>query len=215
MLTIAVNKEKWDKKYRKILSRAAYARRLAVIEGAKKVMQIAYATAPVDTGRFKKNMAQAANAAGVGPLHVIPTKTSRYAETYLERLVSELAYWTRMDEQYQRENRTTYKYYSKILRSKKRAQRELDRFQSVNDAVVIGGLWGNKAPSVRYKSYTGTGRIRQTRTNTLIVVRNTEAHATFVERRTKVMANALKVGAGGMIVRMSKKKYLAALTDGT
>ena len=215
MIKVAVNKEKWDQKYRAILSKRVYARRLATIAAARAVVQHAYAHAPVDTGRFKKNLAQAANAAGVGPFPVIRTKRSRYAEKYLDRLVEEVSYWTKLDEQYQRENRTSYKYYAKILKRRAKAELELKRFEQTNDAVVIGGLWGNKTPTVRYKNYTGQGRIRQTRDQTLVTIHNTEAHANFVERRTKVMWNAIRAAkaGGGAIKKLSKKGVIAALAQ--
>ncbi|MBX3380870.1 MAG: hypothetical protein KF805_12320 [Phycisphaeraceae bacterium] len=215
MFTIKIDKSRWEARYRRILSRRVYARRAAVIEAAKLVVRRAYATAPTDTGRFKKNLAEAANAAGVGPLPVIATKRSRYAEIYLSRLTESVAYWKFMDDRYQRENRTREPFYRKILRKRARAERELARFEQTNDAIVIGGLRGSKDPSVRYKLYRGSGRIVQTRNTTVVQVHNTEAHASFVERRSKVMRNAISaVKAGGAgIARLTKKKYLEVLGE--
>lgn len=212
MITIKVDKSKWEARYRRILGRRAYARRQAVIEAAKLVARRAYATAPVDTGRFKKNLAEAANDAGIGPLPVNRTQKSRYAEIYLGRLMESVSYWTMMDERYQRERRTSQPFYRKILRRRARAELELQRFQGTNDAIVVGGLYGQKDPSVRYRSYKGRGRIRQTADATFVELHNTEAHATFVERRTSVMRKAISA-AKGSVRNLTRKKYADLLSS--
>ncbi|MBS0186697.1 MAG: hypothetical protein JSS51_01425 [Planctomycetes bacterium] len=219
MFTVKIDRTQWDARLRRIKTRRALARREVVIEAAKLVARRAYAAAPVDTGRFRKNLAEAANAAGVGPIPVSTTKRSRYAEIYLGRLVEAVSYWTMRDEQYQRENRTNQPFYRKILRKRARAELELRRVEQTNDAIVVGGLYGQKDPTVRYKHYTGTGRIYDTSTATVVEIHNTEAHATFVESRAKVMRNAISAikagGSGAVITRFTKKRFLKVLGERT
>jgi hypothetical protein len=214
MITLNTDKSRWDARYQRILSRRVYARRVATIENARSVCRIAYNNAPVDTGRFKKNLAEAANRAGVGPLVPIKTKRSKFADRLVPRLAEEAAYWTLRDNQYQAAGRTDEPYYRKILKNRNRAELELRRFEQTEDAIVINAFGGRRA-SVRYKVYIGRGRIRQTQTRTIVEVHNTEAHASIVEKRHKVMASAIaavKSGGGG-IVKLSKRRYLEALGE--
>jgi hypothetical protein len=206
VIAVRVDKSKWEARYRRILSRRAYTQRVATLEAATLVARRAFATAPVDTGRFRKNLAEAANDAGVGPLPVNRTGRSRFAAVYLQRLLESVSYWTMMDERYQRERRTGQPFYAKILRKRERAELELRRFETTNDAIVIGGLYGQKDPTVRYKHYRGRGRVRQTKTRTIVELRNTEAHASIVERRTGVMRNAISA-ARGSVRQMTARKY--------
>ncbi|MBX3389278.1 MAG: hypothetical protein KF691_07450 [Phycisphaeraceae bacterium] len=213
MFTISIDKSKWEARYRRILSRRAFARREVAIAAAQLVARRAFATAPTDTGRFKRNLGEAANAAGLGPFLLTPTKRSRYAATYLARLMDSVSFWRHMDERYQSERRTSQPFYRKILRNRARAELELQRFQQTNDAIVIGGLYGQKDPSVRYKIYRGRGKIHQTRNTTIVEIHNTEAHASFVEARTKTMKNAISAVKASGVARISKQRFLKALGE--
>lgn len=222
-MNVTIDKSKWDARYRRILSRRAYARREATIVSGKAIVRLAFDTAPEDTLRFKKNLAQASNRAGVGPLPVPPTRQSKYHELYLKRLMARLEDAIRWDEKYQREDRIDQPYYRKILRRRARAELELRRFQQTQDAIVIGagnihrgGFWGENKATVRYKNYTGRGRIRQTRDQTVIEIHNTEAHASIVEARHKTMRNAINAvrASGGQVMRLTKKKYLQVIGEG-
>ncbi len=221
-MSVTIDKSKWDARYRRILSRRAYARREATIVAGKAIVRIAYDQAPEDTLRFKKNLAQASNRAGVGPLPVPRTRQSRYYDLYLKRLNARLADAIKWDEKYQRENRTGQPYYRKVLRRRNRAELELRRFEQTQDAIVIGagnihrgGFWGENKATVRYKNYTGRGRIRQTRDQTIIEIHNTEAHASIVESKHRTMKNAINAvrAAGGSVMRLTKKRFLQVMGE--
>lgn len=213
-MTVTVDKSRWDARYRRILSRQAYARRAVTIENARAVCRMAYDFAPVDTGRFKKNLAEAANRAGVGPLVPLRTKRSRFADRLVPRLAEEAAYWTMRDMQYQAAGRTDEPYYRKVLRNRNRAELELRRFEQTEDAIVINAFGGRRA-SVRYKVYIGRGRVRQTRTHTIVEIHNTEAHASMVEKRHKVMARAIAAvrSGGGAVGKVSKRRFLQIIGE--
>lgn len=210
MITVKVDKSRWEARYKRVLSRRAFARRQIVIESARLVARRAFVTAPTDTHRFQKNLAQAANDAGVGPLPVPATNRSKFADRYLPILQSELNYWDMRRQQYEREGRTEQRYYQKIMKKLAKAQLELTRFEQTEDAVVFNAFGGKRAPSVRYKNYTGRGWIKQTRNQTIVTLHNTEAHASIVEARHRTMRNAISAvrAGGGAITRLSKKRYL-------
>ena len=215
MIGVKVDKSRWERRYRKILGRSAYARRVHTIDAAKLVVRRALATAPRDTQRFVRNLAQAANAAGLGPFPVATTRRTRYYEDYLRRLNSTIETWTWWDQKYQQEGRTGEPYYRKILKRRAQAELELRRFEQTQDAVVIFAKGRNARPTVRWKQYTGRGRIHQTRTQTIVVIHNTEAHASIVEARKKVMRNAISAvkASGGAVAHMSKGKFLKAIGE--
>lgn len=118
-------------------------------------------------------------------------------------------------QQYEREDRAHQRYYQKILKNLARAQLQLTRFEQTEDAIVLNAFGGKRAPSVRYKNYTGEGWITQAGATTIVTLHNTEAHASIVESRHKTMRNALSAvrAGGGVIGRISKKRYLR-LVDG-
>lgn len=181
---------------------------------------------PVDTHRFKRAYQMAGNDLGVGPFMVDSVQKGRY-DANLKRLQNQVARYEYYKERAERAGRTMYKGVKKTgidqgyvltLQRLRRARMELAKFeQGGPGSIVIGGRKSGKfgvLATVRTKVYGGSGQWIISGDTTIARVHNKEAHASLVQRNTRVVSNALwKTGRYG--TRRVQQKYVKEVAAGT
>jgi hypothetical protein len=148
-------------------------------------------SAPRDTNRYAAAWAQAANAAGLGPIGVPEIVAGHFAAKALPRLKSQAAFWQRIVERYERQGRTSDKWYRKAVRTLERANEELAKWDEAA-VIIFGGKGRNLKVTVRNKVYGGTGRrILRGDGRVAYFLHNKEPHASIVEARARGLATVL------------------------
>lgn len=181
---------------------------------------------PVDTHRFKRAYQMAGNDLGVGPYMVDSVKPGRY-NANLRRLQNQVRQYEYFKQRAERSGRTMYKGVKKVgidqnyvlvLQRLRRARQELAKLEEGGPgSIVIGGRGRGKygvLATVRTKVYGGSGQWIISGDTTIARVHNREAHASLVQRNTRVVSNALwKTGRYG--TKRVQQKYVKQVAQGT
>lgn len=153
------------------------------------VMADVILAAPRDTNRYVRGMAEAANAAGLGPFAVPALRPGKFAAEAKVRLEKQLQKWQTIVSRYERTNRTD-KWYQRAVKTRDRAAQELAKWDPYA-TIIFGGKGRKLEVTVRNKVYGGTG-LRLVRAGRVVyVLHNKEAHASIVEGRTRLLKVAM------------------------
>lgn len=211
----------------------------ARLEAAREVMAPLMAEivalTPIDTGRLAAGYAQAANAAGLGPIAVPPIQPSKRAEEAERKLEEQIKYFQKVVEQLDRiiaagggqfqgkgiDRSTATRRRATAQRRVQRAQKQLEKWLGSNDRGIViglffaaGGTTGNQvATTVREDVKGGTGSAVVTQFFSGYRIHNLEPHATLVERNTGTVKAALN-GAKAFRIKRVGRKYLASIGAG-
>lgn len=196
------------------------ARKAAALAMAHEVVRVAVVIAPKDTNRYVNGFAQAANAAGAGPIPVRPLRASRVHDEIVRKLRQQVAFWEFIVRDAEAKGRTQYKgKKSGETRSYRKAKDNLrkarEQLEKVDPTSIAFGLRGSSGRSlnltVRNKIYGGTGEVVETPAVTFVRLHNLEAHATIVEKKFGVMKRAGSV-ARAMGARSVGRAYFKKVT---
>lgn len=224
----------WDdtvfkNKLRIVRSRRDKARTKSLIQLGKRFAQVAYQISPADTRRYVNALAQACNAAGIGPLPVLPLRPSKFKDKHGQKLRRQIAKydtllqlwygatWTDdLPTKNAGKNGKAPKWFKRLKRYRRRAAEELAKFEGdeAGTALYIGGNT-RRIATVRTKVYGGTGRIISGADDTVIYLHNKEPHANLVERRVRVIWRAIRVAKGRGPLKRMRNTYVKEVAAGT
>lgn len=147
---------------------------------------------PKDTHRYVRAMAQAANAAELGPFQVPALRPGRFAAQAKDRLESQLAFWEKWVRFYERLGGIgrAAKGYARAVKTRDRAREELAKWNPFA-IIIFGGKNRRLKVTVRDKVYGGTGTKVVRDGRVAFVLHNKEAHASIVEKRSHTVKAAL------------------------
>ena len=138
--------------------------------------------APRDTNRYVRGMAEAANAAGLGPFAVPALRPGKFAAEAKVRLEKQAAKWEAIVRRYEATNRED-KWYRRAVKTRDRAREELAKWDPYA-TIIFGGKGRKLEVTVRNKVYGGTG-LRLVRDGRVVyILHNREAHASLVAALT-------------------------------
>lgn len=191
-------------------------RRAVVVTMTRTVLQRVIATAPRDTRRYVRAWAKAGNAAGIGSFSLPPLQKAKRVELFATRLKAQVDRWQRIVTRYESQGRKD-KWYNQAKRKLNYAQEQMQKFvdQMAKGGTIIAinaysAADFKKPVRVLNPEYGGDGQIIETQGTTFVRLHNKEAHASFVERNTKVMRNASSAFRGAGLKQL-KGKYVAAV----
>lgn len=177
-----------------------------------------------DTHRNIRGWQLAANAAGVGPRSIDALQQAKWYEQYVRSIAKQYHFWLWVVKGYEKAGREKEKYLKMARRKLKTAEEALNRIKSKGaESAIVVDLFakaGGRLTTVRLNlpTHGGTGYVRTIGNRTVIIFHNREPHASLVEHRFKIVAQAhsyLRQKTRGTGAKQASLRWLREVTRGT